>query len=48
VTQKWYIDLQNMTNRENVYIKTLNPRTGKTNVINQIGFFPNVNYQITF
>jgi hypothetical protein len=48
VTQKWYIDLQNITNRENVYIKTLNPQTGKTNVINQIGFFPNVNYQITF
>lgn len=48
VTQKWYIDLQNMTSRENVYIKTLNPQTGKTNMINQIGFFPNVNYQITF
>lgn len=48
VTQKWYIDLQNITNRENVYIRTLNPQTGTTNVINQIGFFPNVNYQITF
>lgn len=47
-TQKWYIDLQNVTNRQNVYIKTLNPKTGSTDVINQIGFFPNVNYQITF
>jgi CarboxypepD_reg-like domain len=47
-TQKWYIDFQNVTNRQNVYIKTLNPKTGKTDVINQIGFFPNVNYQITF
>ncbi len=47
-TQKWYIDFQNVTNRQNIYIKTLNPQTGTTDVINQIGFFPNVNYQITF
>ncbi|MEQ1676319.1 MAG: TonB-dependent receptor [Chitinophagaceae bacterium] len=47
-TQKWYIDFQNVTNRKNIYIKTLNPKTGVTDVINQIGFFPNVNYQITF
>jgi CarboxypepD_reg-like domain len=47
-TQKWYIDFQNVTNRKNVYIKILNPQTGNTDVINQIGFFPNVNYQITF
>jgi Carboxypeptidase regulatory-like domain len=47
-TQKWYIDFQNVTNRKNIYIKTLNPQTGTTDVINQIGFFPNVNYQITF
>jgi hypothetical protein len=47
-TQKWYIDLQNFTNRENVYLRTLNPKTGKTGVINQIGFFPNINYMITF
>lgn len=47
-TQKWYIDFQNVTNRQNIYIKTLNPQNGTTDVINQIGFFPNVNYQITF
>ncbi len=47
-TQKWYIDLQNLTNRENIYIRTLNPKTGETGEINQIGFFPNINYQITF
>ncbi len=48
VTQKWYIDLQNLTARENVYIRTLNPKTGAVSQINQIGFFPNINYQITF
>jgi hypothetical protein len=47
-TQKWYIDFQNVTNNKNIYIQTLNPKTGKTSQIDQIGFFPNINYQITF
>jgi hypothetical protein len=47
-TQKWYIDLQNLTNTSNLYIRTLTPSTGKISEINQIGFFPNINYQITF
>ena len=48
VTQKWYIDLQNLTNKANIYERTLNPATGKIGQVNQIGFFPNINYQITF
>ncbi|HMO61728.1 MAG TPA: TonB-dependent receptor [Ferruginibacter sp.] len=48
VTQKWYIDLQNLTNRENIYIRTFNPKTGVQSRINQMGLFPNINYQITF
>jgi hypothetical protein len=48
VTQKWYIDLQNLTNRENIYIRTFNPKTGVQSQINQMGLFPNINYQITF
>jgi hypothetical protein len=47
-TQKWYVDLQNITNHQNIYVRTLNPKTGKVNVVTQIGFFPNINYQITF
>jgi hypothetical protein len=47
-TQKWYVDLQNLTNRDNIYIRTLNPKSGKTGEINQIGSFPNMNYMITF
>jgi hypothetical protein len=47
-TQKWYIDLQNFTNKKNIYIRTLNPKNGAVGEINQIGFFPNINYQITF
>ena len=47
-TQKWYVDLQNLTNNKNIYVKILNPKTGNVNAINQIGFFPNINYSITF
>ena len=47
-TQKWYIDFQNLTNRKNIYVRTLNPKTGITSEINQIGFFPNFNYMVTF
>lgn len=47
-TQKWYLDLQNLSNRDNIYIRTLNPKNGTTGEINQIGFFPNINYMITF
>ena len=48
ITQKWYVDFQNVTGRENIYIRTLNPKTGAVSQINQMGFFPNINYQITF
>jgi hypothetical protein len=47
-TQKWYIDFQNITNNKNIYVRTLNPKTGIVDEIDQIGFFPNVNYSITF
>jgi len=47
-TQKWYIDLQNITNRKNMYVRTLNPNDGSISEIYQIGFFPNINYMITF
>jgi CarboxypepD_reg-like domain/TonB-dependent Receptor Plug Domain len=47
-TQKWFIDFQNLTNRKNIYVRTLNPKTGTTSEINQIGFFPNFNYMVTF
>ena len=47
-TQKWYIDFQNLTNHKNIFVRTLNPSTGQIKEINQIGFFPNINYQITF
>lgn len=48
ITQKWYVDFQNLTDNRNIYIRTLNPKTGAVGEINQIGFFPNINYQLTF
>ena len=48
ITQKWYVDLQNLTGKQNIYIRTLNPATNTVGQVNQIGFFPNINYQITF
>ena len=47
-TQKWFVDLQNLTGRKNIYVRTLNPKTGTSSEINQIGFFPNFNYMVTF
>jgi len=47
-TQKWFIDFQNFTNYKNLYIRALNPKTGKVSEIDQIGFFPNFNYSVTF
>ena len=46
-TQKWFVDFQNLTNRKNIYVRTLNPKTGTISEINQIGFFPNFNYMVT-
>ncbi len=47
-TQKWFIDFQNLTNQKNLYVRTLNPKTGVIKEIDQIGFFPNFNYMVTF
>jgi hypothetical protein len=47
-TQKFFIDLQNLTARENIYTRRIDTETGEISRVNQIGLFPNVNYQFTF
>ncbi|MBO9151744.1 carboxypeptidase regulatory-like domain-containing protein [Chitinophaga sp. GCM10012297] len=47
-TQKFFMDFQNVTVKKNIYIRRINTTTGTVSDINQIGFFPNVNYQFTF
>jgi hypothetical protein len=48
VSQTFYLDLQNVTNRENIFLRRFNPQRGTTGNVNQIGFFPDVLYRIQF
>jgi len=48
LTQEWFLDLQNLTNTQNVFSQTYDSRSQRIRTINQLGFFPNVNYRIEF
>ena len=47
-SQSFYFDIQNVTNRENIFSKSYNRLTNQVNDIYQIGFFPNFMYKIEF
>lgn len=47
-SHKFYIDLQNITNRDNVFIRQYNRITNNVNQINQAGFFPDFGYRFQF
>jgi hypothetical protein len=48
VSHQFFVDLQNVTNRENEFVRRYNEVTDEINVVNQIGFFPDVMYRIQF
>ncbi len=48
ISQTLYIDLQNVTNRENIFLRRYNPVYATTGNVNQIGFFPDILYRIQF
>ena len=48
ISQTVYLDLQNVTARENVFIQRYNRALGKIGIVNQIGFFPDILYRIQF
>jgi len=48
VSHQFFVDLQNVTNRENIFVERYNPVTDEINEVNQIGFFPDVMYRIQF
>lgn len=48
LSQTFYLDLQNVTNRENVFLRRYNPLYGTVGRVNQIGFFPDLLYRIQF
>lgn len=47
-SQQFFIDLQNITNRENVFVNRFNDRTGSVNTVLQSGFFPDLLYRVQF
>ncbi|HEU4469647.1 MAG TPA: TonB-dependent receptor [Flavisolibacter sp.] len=48
LSQTFYLDLQNVTNRENIFLRRYNPLYGTVGEVNQVGFFPDVLYRIQF
>lgn len=47
-TQEWGVDLQNITNRDNIFYQEYNAYAGRVRTIYQNGFLPIVQYRITF
>lgn len=48
ITQEWFIDIQNITNRRNVFIQAFDPLRKDIVTQYQLGIFPNFNYRINF
>lgn len=48
ITQEWAFDVQNITNRKNVFSQDFNPKTGQYSTKYQLGIFPVAQYKITF
>jgi hypothetical protein len=48
VTEEWFIDLQNITNKVNVYSQKLDPVNKTLSYATQQGFYPTFNYRIQF
>jgi hypothetical protein len=47
-SQTIYLDIQNITNNENVFIQRYNQVLKKTGTLNQVGFFPDILYRLQF
>lgn len=47
-SQAFYLDVQNVTNNQNIFRKSYNRNTNQVNEIYQIGFFPNFIYKVEF
>lgn len=48
LSQEWAFDVQNISNNKNPYFVFFDTSTGKEKMINQLGFFPMVQYRIIF
>ncbi len=47
-SHQFYVDLQNVTNNQNIFTRRYNRLTDNVDEINQIGFFPDVGYKFQF
>ena len=47
-SHQFYVDLQNVTNNENVFVRRYNRLTNQVDQVNQIGFFPDFGYKFQF
>ncbi|PIB36900.1 TonB-dependent receptor [Reichenbachiella sp. 5M10] len=48
ISHQFYVDLQNVTNHKNEFVRRYNEVTDEINVVEQTGFFPDVLYRINF
>ncbi|MEQ8476056.1 TonB-dependent receptor [Fulvivirga sp.] len=48
ISHQFFVDLQNVTNRKNEFIRRYNEVTDQINIVEQNGFFPDVMYRIQF
>jgi len=48
LNQQFFLDFQNITNRENVFINRYNVQTNEVNTTLQSGFFPDILYRVQF
>ncbi|MDJ0646658.1 MAG: TonB-dependent receptor [Flavobacteriaceae bacterium] len=48
ITHQLYFDLQNVTNRDNVFVRRFNRLTNNVDQVDQIGFFPDFGYKLQF
>jgi hypothetical protein len=48
LSQQFFIDLQNVTGKQNIFSRRFNTRTNNINDVYQSGFFPDIMYRVQF
>lgn len=48
ISHQFFVDLQNVSNRKNEFVRRYNEVTDQVDLVEQIGFFPDVLYRIQF
>jgi hypothetical protein len=48
LSQTFFLDFQNVTNRQNIFVQRYNPVRNTVGRVNQIGFFPDILYRLEF